>query len=83
MASVEQVEAWQKEIEQRAGLSSGYTDGFSLVRFRKEQALKAPSLQQDIPGSIDEFCRGDVILLDLRPFVLKLQQLFSKVAAIF
>lgn len=83
MASVEQVEAWQKEIEEKAGLPQGYTKEFSLVRFRREQSSRLAASEQTIDGPIDEFCRADAVIIDFYPVIFKLRQLFYRVVTAF
>lgn len=89
MGSVEQVEAWQKGIEEKVGLPPGYMDGFSLRRFRMEQALSEVSVKPTEP--VLEQLQADMVfcglhritLEDFKSFAKRLKEVSSAVTTVF
>ena len=87
MASIEEVEKWQRGIEDATGLRPGDIGDFSLVRFRKEVALRKTPTPTDsskpVEFTFEEPYSDPFVLPDLRPIVAKVSRIVKKIAPIF
>ncbi len=90
MASVEQREAvkevrsWYRRNEDRCGLPPGYTKNFSLVQYRRREALRVSIDKPEAPEASQQATKSFKISLpNFRIAVTRLEEFFQRAAIIY